>query len=134
MDDFLPRFWTDLVGRLSIPLAFRLILQPAMSILFAVRDGIKDAREGRPPYFRAIFNRRKERRSLLRKEWKALARVIGLGVVMDAVYQVTVFRAFRPLELIVVVLLLVLIPYLLWRGPVNLIARHWIHTKRATVH
>jgi hypothetical protein len=47
-DDLLTRFWTDLVGRLTGPMTFRLILQPLMAILIAVRDGVKDAREDRP--------------------------------------------------------------------------------------
>ena len=55
MDDMTTRFWTDLIGRLTGPMTFRLILQPAMASLLAVRDGIKDAKAGRPAYFWAIF-------------------------------------------------------------------------------
>jgi hypothetical protein len=131
--DFLTRFWTDLVGRLFGPMTVRLILQPVISILMAVRDGVKDAREERPPYFWAIFTHPDERRALLREGWKAVARIIGLGAVMDAVYQVIVFRAIRPVELVIVVLLLAFVPYLLWRGPVNRIARHWMESKHPAV-
>ena len=49
MDDTLARFWNDMVGRLTGPMTFRLILQPVMATLFATLDGIKDARVGRPP-------------------------------------------------------------------------------------
>ena len=35
MDDTLARIWEHLVGRLSGPFTFRLLLQPAMSSLFA---------------------------------------------------------------------------------------------------
>jgi hypothetical protein len=69
----------------------------------------------------------------LREGWKAVARIAGLGAVMDAAYQIMVFRTIRAVELVVVVLLLAFVPYLLWRGPVNRIASHWIHGKRATV-
>jgi hypothetical protein len=31
MDDTLTRFWNDLVGRLTGPMTFRLILQPVMA-------------------------------------------------------------------------------------------------------
>ena len=55
--------------------------------------------------------------------WNAIA----LGVVMELVYEVFVLRAFRPLELIVVVLLLAFVPYLLLRGPFNRLARRRIH-------
>jgi hypothetical protein len=133
MEDLLARFWDDLIGRIGGPLTFRLILQPAMSILMAIRDGVKDAREGRPAYFWTIFTEPQERRALLREGWKAVARIVGLGAVMDAAYQIMVFRTIRPVELVVVVLLLAFVPYLLWRGPINRIASHWIHYKRATV-
>ena len=125
MDDSLNRFWTDLVGRLTGPMTFRLVLQPVMAALYAFRDGRKDAREGRPAYFWAIFTEPRERRELFREGWKAVARVIALGAVMDATYQVIVFRWIHPFELVVVVLALAFLPYLLLRGPINRIARLW---------
>ena len=131
MDDLLLRFWTDLTGRLTGPLTFRLILQPAMSILLAIRDGVKDAREDRPPYFWTIFTSAEERRSLLREGWKATTRVAALGAVMDLIYQFLVFGAIRPLELVVVVFLLAFVPYLVWRGPINRLARRFIQPRRA---
>ena len=33
---------------------FRFILQPSMAAIAAIRDGLKDARTGRSPYFWAI--------------------------------------------------------------------------------
>lgn len=133
MDEFFARVWADLIGPLSSSLAVRLILQPTMAILFAARDGLRDAREGRPAYFWAIRNNRSERFALLLDGWKALVRVVGLGAVMDATYQSVVFGAVRPVELIVVVVLLACVPYLVWRGPANRLASHWMHSKRATV-
>ena len=48
MDDTLARIWEHLVGRLSGPLTFRLLLQPTMCSLFAVRDGLRDIGAGLP--------------------------------------------------------------------------------------
>jgi hypothetical protein len=132
MEDILSRFWGDLVGRLHGPLTFRLFLQPVMAILYAVRDGVEDAREGRPAYFWAIFTNPSERGRLLHEGWKAVTRVILLGVVMEVLYQLIVFRWVYPMELVIVVLLLAFIPYLLIRGPVNRIARIWIPRKAST--
>ena len=47
MEDTLERIWEHLIGRFTGPLTFRLILQPTMATLFAVRDGLRDARTGR---------------------------------------------------------------------------------------
>jgi len=132
MEEPLVRFWTDLVGRLSGPMTFRLILQPTMAALYAIRDGVKDARAGRPAYFWTIFTHPEGRRLLLQDGWKAVARVIGLGVVMDAIYQLIVVKWIYPIELIVVVLLLAFVPYLLMRGPANRLARIWISRKAST--
>ena len=46
MEDLLTRIFENLLGRVSGPMKFRLILQPLMAILFAMRDGLKDAKKG----------------------------------------------------------------------------------------
>src|SRR5215469_3081070 len=43
-------FWSDFLARFDGPLHFRLFVQPLMAILFAVRDGSRDAREGRSAF------------------------------------------------------------------------------------
>jgi len=131
MDDLLSRFLTDLAGRTSGPFAFRFLLQPLMAVFYAYRDGSQDARSGRPRYFRAIFTDPDHRGTLLRDGLKSVGRVIGLGVVMDVLYQVIVFGALRPLEMIVIVLVLAFVPYLLLRGPFNRFTRGRL---RATSH
>ena len=47
-------------------MSFRFFLQPTMAILFAIRDGIKDARTGRSPYVWTILHKPEERRARLR--------------------------------------------------------------------
>ncbi|MND06334.1 hypothetical protein D3C83_276420 [compost metagenome] len=48
---------------------------------------------------------------------------------MDVIYQVLVFRRLYPFELVIVVVLLAFIPYLVVRGPVNRIARHFSRSR-----
>jgi hypothetical protein len=124
MEDWLTRIWTDLIGRVSGPMTFRLILQPTMALIFAVRDGMKDARKNRPPYFRTLIDDPAQRGPLLREGFKAVGRVIVLGVIMDVIYQFIVFRWVYPFEVLLVVFILAFLPYLLLRGIVNRIARH----------
>ena len=40
----LTRLWENLTGRIGGTMSFRLILQPAVAIYFAIRDGLSDAR------------------------------------------------------------------------------------------
>jgi hypothetical protein len=127
MDDVFTRVWNDLVGRLTGPMQFRTILQPATAMFFATLDGLKDAREGRPAYLWTIFIDRAERGRLLREGWKRVLRVTILAVIIDAIYQLIVFGWIYPGELVITVLVLAFVPYLLLRGPVNRLARWWQH-------
>ena len=44
-----------LLGRAGGPLNFRLLIMPLVVTFFAVRAGMKDAREGQPPFFRTLL-------------------------------------------------------------------------------
>ena len=129
VDDLLTRFWSDLVGRVHGPFSFRFVLQPLMALVFATRDGIVDARQERPPYFWTIFTRPGERWDLLREGGKAVTRVIALGVLMDVVYQLLTFHRIYAPQLIVIVLALAFLPYVVFRGPINRIAKAWMTRK-----
>jgi len=52
MEETLARVVHDVFGRLDGPLHFRILLQPTMAIIFAIRDGLNDARQGRPTFGR----------------------------------------------------------------------------------
>ena len=122
MEDLLTRIFENLIGRVSGPMKFRLVLQPLMAAIFAIRSGLKDAKEGRPAYFWAIFTQPDHRRDMLRDGWKAVGKVFVIAIIIDLVYQLIVFRWFYPFEALVVAAILAFIPYLLIRGPVNRIA------------
>ena len=123
--DVFIRMWTNLIGRVGGPLTFRLILQPAVAIFFAIRDGLQDARQGRPAYFWALFTEPAHRRDLLREGWKAVAKVFVMAFIIDVIYQLIVLRWIYPGEALLTAFILAFVPYLLVRGPVNRVARLW---------
>jgi hypothetical protein len=128
MDPLFSRISEDLVARVTGPMKFRLFLQPAMAIFFAVRDGLKDARDGRPAYFWALFTDRGEREAMVKDGWKGIGRVFILAVVLDTVYQLIEHRwVVYPGEAVLVAIILAIVPYLLLRGPVNRIVRRRHH-------
>ena len=112
----------NLMDRVTGPMHFRLLLQPATAIFLGIRDGIKDAHEGRHAYFWTICTHADQRRELLRSGMRAVAKVLLMALIIDAVYQVIELHWFYPGEAIVVAFVLAFIPYLLIRGPVNRIA------------
>jgi hypothetical protein len=119
MGDFLSTFWSDFLARFDGPLHFRLFVQPMMAIVFAVRDGMRDAREGRSAYLWTLLTDAAQRRYLLESGWKGISKVFVLAVVLDVVYQLIVSRDVKPVEALLTAAVLALIPYALLRGPVN---------------
>ncbi len=130
MGDYLG-FIDGLFARLQGPMSFRLIMQPLMALIFAFRDGRKDAREGRPPYFWGLLTEPQHRGNMLRSGWKSIGKIFIMAVVLDNVFQYIVFHNFRrPGGALIVGVILAIVPYLLLRGPVNRLVRR--HTKRET--
>ena len=112
-------FWEEMLARVSGPMKLRLFMQPLMAMLFAFRDGRKDAQAGRLPYLFSMINHPEHRRELLRSGWKSVGKVFIIASLLDVVYQYKVAHSIRLIEGLVVAALLALIPYLLVRGPVN---------------
>jgi hypothetical protein len=119
------RIWHDLVARPDAPMRFRFILQPLMAAIVALRDGLRDARAGRSPYFWTMLSNPRERIRRLNEGLNATARIILFGLVMDAIYQGIVLRQFYPAEAVIVALLFTFVPYVIMRGPALRIARRW---------
>jgi len=123
MDDMMTRIGQDLIDRVSGPMKFRLVLQPAMAAFFAIRSGLADARTGKSPYFWCLVTDPAQRHEMLRDGWKSVGKVFILAIVLDVVYQLIVQRFVYPGETIIVAFLLAIVPYLILRGLVTRIAR-----------
>ena len=68
----------------------------------------------------------------LREGIVSTARIILLGLGMDAIYQNLVLGTFYPGEAALVALLLAFIPYLALRGPIARLAHRWqMHNHRS---
>jgi hypothetical protein len=125
------RIWRDILDRPGGPMAFRFILQPTMAALAAFYDGVNDARSGRTPFLWALLTNSGGRIERLHEALISTARIILLGVSMDAIYQVIVLKTFYPGETVIVAILLAFIPYVLLRGPFARVARWWMERKHS---
>ena len=119
MEDFFSHGWADLIGRIDGPMKLRLLVQPLLACILAVRAGLRDARENSPPFFWALAFGFGQRRDLLRQGSKDVGTVFVVAVILDLVYQAAVLRAFRPGQAMIVGIVLALVPYLLVRAPVT---------------
>ena len=119
------RVWQNLLERLSGPLTFRFVLQPIMATIAALLDGVKDARTGRAPFLETVLTNPAKRARRMQEAVIATARIILLGLIMDAIYQFIEFKTFHPVEAVIIALVLAFVPYLLVRGPCARVARWW---------
>lgn len=120
---FLSTYWADFIDRFDGPLHFRLFVQPLMAILFAIRDGRRDAREGRSAYLWALLTDPAQRRYLLESGWKGISKVFVLAFALDVVYQFMVWHGLKPLQALLTAIVLAVLPYAALRGPINRLSR-----------
>jgi len=100
---------------------FRLLVQPAVAILFAVHAGLKDARQNEPPFLWATLSN-PSLRELSQQVWTDVGKVFIFAVIFDAIYKVIVHAGILTLELLIAVTVLALRPYVFTRGLVRRIA------------
>jgi hypothetical protein len=117
------RVGSQLLARVSGPMKFRLVLQPAMACFFAIREGLADAKAGKAPYFWSILSNFSHCGALVKSGWKDVGRIFLLAIAMDVVYQLIVLHFVYPGEAIIVGIVLAIVPYLILRGLVSRLAR-----------
>ncbi len=123
MEEWASRFVGNLVGRMHGTMSLRVLVQPAMALFFAIRAGLRDAREHRPPYFWAMIYDTAHRREMLRNGWRDIGRIFFLALILDVIYQAIEFHWLFPGEALIVAALLAIVPYLVFRGLVNRLHR-----------
>ena len=128
--EFFARVWEMLIGRLDGPFTLRLLAQPTVAAIFAIRAGLRDARENRPPYLWSIFTNSATRHDLLRQGFADVGKVFVVAIVLDLTYELIVYRWVYPGQAVIVAAALAFVPYLLIRGPVTRIARRFIHDRK----
>lgn len=130
MEEALRRGWENLIGRSDGPMTFRLIFQPAVAVLLAIRAGLHDAREGQPPFLWTVFSDPGRRRELVRQAWADVRNVFIVALALDSIYQVIVHSGIYILELLLTATILAIVPYVIVRGLVTRVARRQSAVRR----
>jgi hypothetical protein len=112
-------FFVDLAARLHGPMSMRFLLQPAVAIALGIRDGIKDAKAGTPPFIYDLIFTPKDRQRQLKSAFKTLLKPIIVAIVLDVVVQFLMFGFVWPGAAILVGVFLMGLPYALARGISN---------------
>ena len=129
MADIWHRIVENFLGRFDGPLHFRMIVQPLMATIFAILDGIKDAKNNKPAYLWTVVFNPESRRDFLKDGWKHMNKIFILAVILDLIYQLKVFHKVYPGEILIVSFVLAIVPYVLLRGPINRLMRLFAQKK-----
>ncbi len=116
-------FFADLPRRLMGPGRFRFVFQPLVAILLGIRAGRGDALAGRPPFLLALVAHAQHRRQMLAETAQALANIVLVGILLDAISQWLILGMAHPGAALVVGPVLIGMPYALARGFSNRIAQ-----------
>jgi hypothetical protein len=113
--------WDMIVHRSNGMFHARFIIQPIMASLLGFRAGRKDARRGNPPYFWSIFKAGDvhDRHAILRDGWGDMGKMITIALVLDIIFTLVEFHWVYPLQSLIMVLMLAVLPYLVFRGLAN---------------
>jgi hypothetical protein len=120
---FSRQFLEELPRRFSGPGRLRFILQPLLAILFGVRSGLADAKQGQSPYLAALFLHGHKRKELLRSGLTAIGHLLALGILLDAVAQLLIYNEVHPGAALVIGPVLICFPYGSARGLTLRLAR-----------
>ena len=120
---FSSQFLEELPRRFSGPGRFRFILQPVLAILLGVRGGMADFRAGNPPYLFGLLFAAGRRKELLRSGAVVISTLLAMGIILDVVFQLVLYRAVHPGAALVVGPILISVPYTLSRALTTRLAR-----------
>ncbi|MBP9192418.1 MAG: hypothetical protein KBF96_07695 [Ignavibacteria bacterium] len=132
MEDWISKF-LDAVGiRHDGPMAFRIILQPTMSLIYAIVAGVRDAKAGRKPLLEAFIfgDTERSRKDILKEIWKDIGKVFILAVIMEVIFEIIEFKTVHPLAVLRVAFWLAIVPYMIMRGPVERIVEMFFNKKK----
>jgi hypothetical protein len=127
MDDLFARAIQNLFDRIDGPMAIRLVIQPFMATIFALRDGLRDARQNHAPYGWSLFKEPEHRGHRLRDGWRSIRMVFFAALAVDVVYQLVQLHWVYLGEALIIAQIVALAPYVLIRGLTNRIVRMLRH-------
>jgi hypothetical protein len=94
-----------------------------MATILGILGGLADARADRPPYLYGVLFHRGLRSELVRSAFRAIANLLLLGILLDAVFQRIILGVSHPGAALVVGPVLIVLPYTLARAFSNRLAR-----------
>jgi hypothetical protein len=121
--------WEGMIRDLTGPGMFggkvqiRLVLQPLLALLLGIRFGIRDARQGRLPFFASLFQGQGRGLPILKAGLRDALIPLCLAFIVDGILQRMILGHVRPLAAVMVGAALVFVPFVIGRGLGNRVWR-----------
>jgi hypothetical protein len=113
---FSKQFLEELPRRFTGPGRLRFILQPLTAVLLGVYGGLADAKAGQSPYLVTLLLNPQKRKQLLRSGIAAVSNLLAMGILLDALAQLLIYRQVHPGAALVIGPVLICFPYAASRG------------------
>jgi hypothetical protein len=113
---FSRQFIEELPQRFTGPGRLRFILQPMVAIVLGIRGGLRDAKAGNPPFLFGLLFSAGRRRELLLNGVAAIRNLVAMGIIMDIVFQLVLYRSVHPGAALVIGPILICLPYTVSRA------------------
>ncbi len=113
---FSRQFVEELPQRFTGPGRLRFILQPMVAIVLGIRGGFRDAKAGHPPYLFGLLFSSGHRREFFKSGVAAIRNLLALGIILDVVFQVIIYKTVHPGAALMVGPILICFPYALSRA------------------
>jgi hypothetical protein len=115
-------------ARFTGPMHARFIVQPLMAVFLGIRDGVRDAHQGAPPFLWDVCSAG-GRGPKIARALKRLMIPIVIAIVLDAIVQYLLFHDVRVLGAVILGTILMGLPYSIARSLANRIASAQAHRR-----
>ena len=90
-----------------------------VAIVLGIRGGLADASAGNPPYLFGLFFHAGRRQELFGSGLAAIRNLLAMGIIMDIVFQLVLYRSVHPGAAIAIGPILICAPYAISRALTN---------------
>jgi hypothetical protein len=108
-----------LIARVAGPMSLRFVFQPLIGLLLGVRDGMRDAKAGEPPFILDLITNNENRKEKLSSLLTSLSKTVLIAVVLDIIAQYLIFSQVRITSAVMIAIIILVVPYSIARAVTN---------------
>jgi hypothetical protein len=108
-----------LIARVAGPMSLRFVFQPLIGLLLGVKDGMRDAKAGEPPFILDLITNNENRKEKLSSLLTSLSKTVLIAVMLDIIAQYLIFSQVRITSAVIIAIIILVVPYSIARAATN---------------